>query len=313
MTAYLSPISRRDTLSTLGQLNLKQMSFLTTPLTTLINTHQLAAHLNDSRWILFDCRHDLADPNAGYQAYLKGHIPNAHFLHLDRDLCAPLTGKNGRHPLPDIKTFTHTLVQAGVSNDMQVIAYDAQLGMFASRLWWMLRWLGHEAVAVLDGGLPKWLAEQRTLETTLPKPTPKKFIAQPQSKWVDAHYVLSHLNKPNFCLIDARSPERYRGENEIIDPVAGHIPGALNRFYKDNVNAEGCFKSATELHAAFSKLIASIPPDQVVHQCGSGVSACHNLLAMEIAGLKGSKLYPGSWSEWCADSTRPTVTPDKTT
>jgi thiosulfate/3-mercaptopyruvate sulfurtransferase len=276
------------------------------PYTTLVGTAQLAEHLDDPKWVVFDCRHDLAKPDAGTEEYASSHIPGARFLHLDRDLAAPVTGRNGRHPLPDPQPFMRTLGAAGVDADKQVVAYDGQTGVYAARLWWMLRWLGHESVAVLDGGYAKWTHERRPVSSALPRPAPARFTGEPRKLAVDVDDVLRGLGRPGRVLVDARAPDRYRGENETLDPVGGRIPGSLNRFFRDNLDASGCFKPAAELRQAFAALLGNAPPDAVVHSCGSGVSACHNLLAMEIAGLCGSRLYPGSWSEWCSDPSRPT-------
>ena len=274
--------------------------------TTLIGTQQLAEHLADPGWVLFDCRHDLAKPDAGAKAYADAHLPGARFLHLDRDLAAPVTGTNGRHPLPDAQAFMRTLGAAGVDPGKQVVAYDDKMGVYAARLWWMLRWLGHENVAVLDGGYAKWSREGRALTGAVPQPAPARFVGQAHAlAAVDADDVLRSLGQPGRILVDARAPDRYRGENETLDPVGGRIPGSLNRFFRDNLDASGCFKPAAELRQAFATLLGGAAADTVVHSCGSGVSACHNLLAMEIAGLHGSRLYPGSWSEWCSDPGRP--------
>ena len=274
--------------------------------TTLVSTAELAAHLDDPSWVVIDCRHDLAKPDSGAQDYANSHIPGARFLHLDRDLSAPTTGKNGRHPLPDPQSFMRTLGAAGVGSGMQVVAYDAKVGVYAARLWWMLRWLGHESVAVLDGGYAKWTQEGRAVSSAVPQPAPARFAGQPRAMSVDAAEVMSSLGQPGRMLIDARSPERYRGENETLDPVGGRIRGSLNRFFRDNLDASACFKPAPDLRKAFTALLGATPPEGVVHSCGSGVTACHNLLAMEIAGLSGSRLYPGSWSEWSSDPSRPT-------
>ena len=273
--------------------------------TTLVSTAQLAAKLEDPDWVVLDCRHDLANPDVGPREYAAGHIPGARFLHVDRDLAAPLTGKNGRHPLPDPEVFMRALGKAGVDSAKQVIAYDGQTGVYSARLWWMLRWLGHENVAVLDGGYAKWSSEGRPVSTELPRTAAARFTGAPRPLAVDANAILSALGQPGRVILDARSADRFRGENETLDPVGGRIPGALNRFFKDNLDASSCFRPAAELHLAFDALLAGAPPDSVVHSCGSGVSACHNLLAMEIAGLSGSRLYPGSWSEWCSDPGRP--------
>ena len=275
------------------------------PHTTLVSTAELAAHLADPAWLVFDCRHDLAKPESGAQEYASAHIPGARFMHLDRDLSAPATGRNGRHPLPDPQAFARILAAAGVDANKQVVAYDAQTGVYAARLWWMLRWLGHENVAVLDGGYAKWTQEVRPVSSVVPQPAAAQFSGQPRAVPVDADDLLASLGRPGRVLIDARSPDRFRGENETLDPIGGRIPGSINRFFRENLDRAGCFKPATELHQAFSALLGKLPPQAVVHSCGSGVSACHNLLAMEIAGLPGSRLYPGSWSEWCSNPARP--------
>lgn len=274
--------------------------------TTLVSTAELAAHLEDATWVVFDCRHDLANPGAGAQEYATSHIPGARFLHLDRDLAAAPSGKNGRHPLPDAQAFMQTLGAAGVDSGKQVVAYDAKIGVYAARLWWMLRWLGHENVAVLDGGYAKWTDEGRAVSTAPPRAAATRFAGQPRALCVDADELMRSLGQPGRILVDARSPDRFRGENETLDPVGGRIRGSLNRFFRDNLDAGACFKPAADLRRAFAGLLGATPPEAVVHTCGSGVSACHNLLAMEIAGLPGSKLYPGSWSEWCSHPGRPT-------
>ncbi len=274
---------------------------------TLVDCATLAAHLDDTEWLVFDCRHQLSDAAAGEAAYAKGHLPNAVFLHLDRDLSSPGNGRNGRHPLPDSHLLARKLGAAGVSGSTQVVVYDDAGGMIAGRLWWLLRWLGHTRVAVLDGGISQWLKEARPLSTEIPKPVPAVFEIAMRDCMVSTEVVQNNLVSGDLCVIDARSPDRFRGENETLDPVGGHIPGARNRFFRDNLDADGVFRPAAELHREFLALLAGVEPKQVVMQCGSGVSACHNLLAMEIAGLSGARLYAGSWSEWCSDSTRPVV------
>ena len=219
------------------------------------------------------------------------------------------TGKNGRHPLPDIAAFASKMGAIGIDSNKRVIAYDDAGGPYAARLWWLLRWLGHDNVAVLDGGINKWLAEGRPTDRNLPTARPATFVATPKNAMtVDADFLMANIKQSTSVVVDARAPERYRGETEPIDPVAGHIPGALNRLFKNNLNADGAFKTAATLKQEFSELLSGKPPSQVINQCGSGVTACHNLLALEIAGLGGSKLYPGSWSEWCADPARPVAT-----
>lgn len=276
--------------------------------TTLISVSDLARRLADPAWVLFDCRHELGNPDFGPQAYALSHLPGARFAHLDRDLSAPVTGRNGRHPLPDPRQFAGWLGRMGVDSTKQVVAYDQAGGAYAGRLWWMLRWLGHDRVAVLDGGWDAWVSAGHPVTREVPKPQSLQFTARLRPLSVDAHFVLDHLGKPDMVVLDARSNDRYHGRNETIDPVAGHIPGALNRFFKDNLDTQGRFKHAAALREEFMRVLGGAPIDQVVHQCGSGVSACHNLLAMEIAGLTGSKLYPGSWSEWIADRSRPVAT-----
>ncbi|MBL0167691.1 MAG: sulfurtransferase [Propionivibrio sp.] len=272
---------------------------------TLLSTEVLAAHLNDPDWRIFDCRHRLSDVEFGAQAYAEGHLPGAFFLHLDRDLSAPMNGRNGRHPLPDAQLLASKLGAAGVSRQSQVVAYDDDGGMIAARLWWLLRWLGHDRVALLDGGIGQWVREGRVLTSERSKPVPARFEVERRDWVVSSDEVLASLDRRELCLVDARAPDRFRGENETLDPVGGHIPGARNRFFRDNLDAEGCFRPAPELRREFLALLAGTEPAQSVMQCGSGVTACHNLLAMEIAGLNGAKLHAGSWSEWCADPARP--------
>jgi thiosulfate/3-mercaptopyruvate sulfurtransferase len=275
--------------------------------TTLVDAATLKARLDDPGWLVIDCRHQLADPGWGERAYAEGHIPGAFFLHCDRDLSGPPTGSNGRHPLPRREVLAERLGAIGVGPETQVVAYDDAQGMIAGRLWWLLRWLGHDRVALLDGGLQALLDAGGAMAAEAPTPQPVTFTtgASVDAEPVAADYVLERLETPNMHLVDARSADRYRGENETIDPVGGHIPGAVNRFFRDNLRPDGRFKPAAELRAEWLAVLAGALPEQVVHQCGSGVSGCHNLLAMELAGLPGSRLYAGSWSEWCADRGRP--------
>jgi len=278
----------------------------------LVSVDALAAHSEDPTWRVFDCRHDLQNIEYGIQAYAKGHIPGALFLHLDRDLSGEKTGGNGRHPLPEIATFATRMSACGVGAGTQVVAYDNESGIFAARLWWMLRWLGHDNVAVLDGGLPGWRRARLPLELEVRNVPAAQFVPQPRDEIVATAEVLAKLHAPDMLILDARSEERYAGENETLDPVGGHIPGALNRFYFDNLDDAGCFfKPVDELRAEYKNLLDGSDPQSVVQQCGSGVTACHNLLAMEVAGLPGSKLYVGSWSEWCSDPARPVAVGDQ--
>ena len=274
---------------------------------TVISPEELQAHLGEPDWVVFDCRHDLADYESGRRAYAESHISGAVFLHLDEDLSGTKTGVNGRHPLPDPRTFALRLGALGVGNSTQVVGYDAAGGCYAARLWWMMRWLGHTHVAVLDGGWQAWT--QRGFDVTDSVTTPQQpgtyTLQRRQGAAVDAKFVVSHLDDPGTLVVDARSPDRFRGENETLDPVAGHIPGAANRFFRLNLEADGSFKPPERLRSDFEALLAGREAAAVMHQCGSGVTACHNLLAMEYAGLAGSKLYPGSWSEWVSDRSRP--------
>lgn len=276
----------------------------------LITTAELANHLHDPQWMIFDTRHDLVDLEKGPREYSQGHVEGAHFLHIDHDLSAPKSGKNGRHPLPDPIAFGEKMAQLGAHPGLVFVIYDASNGSFAARLWWMLRWIGARQVALLDGGYGKWLRENRPVTTAEPAaraPVANQFLRQ-SGYTVEAGTVQSRIGDAAHLLIDARAPERFRGEVEPLDPVAGHIPGAINRFWQQNLNPDGTFKSREVLASEYSQLLAGRPPRAVVHQCGSGVTACHNLLAMEWAGLGGSQLYPGSWSEWCADAARPVAT-----
>ena len=270
--------------------------------TTLVSTADLATHLRV--WRIFDCRHDLMKPELGGEQYREAHIPGALFASLDRDMSAPKTGKNGRHPLPDPEAFAAWVGRQGVKPSDQVVCYDASNGAMAARLWWMLRWIGHDAVAVLDGGIAKWTKEGRPVTADVPAFPPTEYpLNLSEEAAVGARMVHRRLGQQ--LLVDARAPARYRGEQEPIDPVAGRIPGARNRFNMDNVAADGTFKSPAELKAAFDQVLGGRAPHDVVNYCGSGVAACHNLLAMEIAGLPGAKLFAGSWSEWIADPARP--------
>lgn len=280
------------------------------PHSTLVTTDTLAAHLDDPRWIVVDCRHDLADAEGGERAYHEAHIPGARFMHIDRALAGRVTGTNGRHPLPEPSDFMARLGALGIDRESQVVVYDAQAGAMCVRLWWMLRlWLSHEACAVLDGGWPRWVAEGRAKTDVAPKVASTRYAAVPRTDAaVDARFVQAQLGTDALLLLDARAPERFAGESESIDPVAGHIPGARNRPFRDNLDADGRFKPPGRLRAEFTSLLALQPAAAVVHQCGSGVSACHNMLAMAHAGLSPGRLYVGSWSEWCADPSRPIAT-----
>ncbi|WP_332848496.1 sulfurtransferase [Massilia sp. S19_KUP03_FR1] len=270
--------------------------------TTLISAPDLAAHITDPKWVVVDCRHDLMNLAAGRAAYNAGHLPGARFADMETQLSGEKYAEHGvfrgRHPLPDRTALLATLREWGIDDDSQVVAVDAHGGMYAARLWFLLRWIGHAAVAVLDGGMQTWEA----LDTTVPTPAPGTITLKAALvDTIEADQVLVHGN-----IVDARAPDRFRGENETIDPVGGHIPGARNRFFKDNLGPDGRFKDAAQLRAELAPIVGDATAS--VMQCGSGVTACHNLLALEVAGMPGAKLYPGSWSEWVSDPARPVAT-----
>ena len=275
----------------------------------LISAHQLQNAMEQEPWLIFDVRHDLADHGAGRRAYEEAHIPGALYLDHERQLSAERTGSNGRHPLPSLQDFAALMHRQGLRPETRVAVYDASAGMFAAHLWWMLRWMGHEHVVVLDGGWQAWLEAGGLVESGVvgvakhQEPLQTEGLT-PAMPTVDANAVLANISNPSFTVVDARAPERFRGEVEPMDPVAGHIPGALNRPNSLNVQ-EGYFKQPEQLREEFLALLDGRAPEQIVHQCGSGITASHNLFAMELAGLHGSRLYPGSWSEWCSDAQRP--------
>ena len=291
----------------------------TAPFTTLIEPAALALHIDDPTWLVVDCRHDLANLAAGRDAYGAGHIPGAVFADVETDLSGARRGADGafrgRHPLPEKEAFVELLRSWGVNDDTQVVAYDAHCGMFAARLWWMLRWVGHNAVAVLDGGLPAWQgnlpggqAAGHPVVADAPGPRARGTLAPRAAlaTTVDVDDMLHNVEHGGRTVVDARAPDRFRGENETIDPVGGHIPGATNRFFKDNLRPDGRFKAPERLKAELGVAVGD--PTRAIMQCGSGVTACHNLLALEVAGLPGASLYPGSWSEWSADPKRAVAT-----
>lgn len=276
----------------------------------LITVAELATALNaladaESPLLIVDCRHDLAQPESGRAAWQNGHIPGAIFLHLDEDLSGPRNGSNGRHPLPAPLWLAARLGHQGISNNTRVVAYDASGGIYAARLWWLLGWLGHDRVQVLDGGFQAWEKAGLPVNAAVPAYPSHVFVTHVRSqRVVDASAVQNNLRESSFQLVDARSPQRFAGEGETIDPVGGHIPGALNRFFADNL-VDGHFKPAEQLQDEWRDILGAIPPADVVHQCGSGVTACHNMLALAAAGYNSGRLYAGSWSEWCADRARP--------
>ena len=277
--------------------------------TTIIETGELFQNLNNPDWVLMDCRYDLGNPDWAQAAYQQAHIPGAQYADLKHDLAAPVTPTSGRHPLPDPAAFIQRLSAWGIDAGKQVVVYDAAAGSFAARLWYMLNWLGHDAVAVLNGGMPKWERENRPLQSGIVPPHPGVFQGQPQSGFfLNTQELLQLRSEPNFLLIDARSPERYRGEQEPIDAVAGHIPGARNYFHGKNIAADGTLLPVDQLRQNFQSLLENTPPEQSIFYCGSGVTSCFNILAMRHAGLKGGRIYAGSWSEWIRDPNRPIQT-----
>ncbi len=274
-------------------------------LSPLISTSELATLIGDPTLVIVDTRHDLMNPSIGRDAYAAGHIPGAIFVSIDDDLSGAKTGKNGRHPLPSTADFATTLGAKGISNASKVVVYDQGSSTYVGRLWWMLRWVGHDNVFVLDGGFAQWVKDGRATETSANALPTTMFIASPRDEMrLTAEQTHTAISQPQRRILDARAPERYRGEVEPIDPVGGHIPGAFNRAFANNLR-DGVYKPADELRAEFEALLAGRKPEDLIHQCGSGVSALSNMIAMEHAGLSGSKLYAGSWSEWCADPGRP--------
>ncbi|MDQ2872694.1 MAG: sulfurtransferase [Candidatus Eremiobacteraeota bacterium] len=276
-------------------------------LRTIVSPQELARHLDDRAWLVLDCRHSLQNAAAGRAAYASAHIPGAFFAGLEEDLAGAKTGKNGRHPLPDAHEFAAFLAAYGANDDTQIVAYDAGGDMFASRLWFLLKWIGHDAVAVLDGGFAAWQAGGYPT-TDRPSLPPSRGTLVPRVRdelTVDAREVIANLPSQQFMVLDARSADRFEGRNETIDPIGGHIPNASNRWFKENYDASGRFKTPDALRAEFDAL--GVASQRIVHQCGSGISATVNALAMEHAELHGSRLYPGSWSEWCADPNNPTA------
>ncbi len=274
--------------------------------TTIVSPEQLNALLpsvSEGATVIFDTRFALNDTSYGMRAFADGHIPGSHYLHLDQDLSSPITSSTGRHPLPSIEHFQNVMRKHGVSDDTQVIVYDDAGGMFASRCWWLLKWLSHESVAVLDGGMPAWIQHAGAIDVSAtPLPQAGSFVARARTELVmEVEDVQQALANGSITLCDARAPERYRGDVEPIDKVGGHVPGAVNVPFAQNLNAEGRFKTPEELRSLHAESLRG----NVVHMCGSGVTACHNILAYAVAGLPMPRLYPGSWSHWITDPGRP--------
>ena len=280
------------------------------PFRTIVSPEELDARLGDPGVVILDCRHSLADFALGRRSYDESHVPGAFFASVEDDLAGATTGKNGRHPLPDPETFARFLRGCGVVDETQIVAYDAGADMFAPRLWFLCRWIGHDAVAVLDGGFAAWtaLGYPVTGDPSRPARAGSLRVRLRPELIVDAAYVLANLGDPAMQLVDARAHERFAGETEPIDPVPGHIPGATNRWFRENFGPDGKLKSARALRDEFER--AELDPKRTVHQCGSGVSSAVTYLAMTHAGLDGSRIYNGSWSEWVADPSRPVATGD---
>ena len=276
---------------------------------TIISVDDLNQNINNKDWFIFDCRFLLKDPNGGLNKFNQGHIPNAQFADMDKDLASPMSKTSGRHPLPDPSQFIEKLRNWGVNNNSQIICYDDISGAFAARMWWLLNWVGHKNVAVLDGGLEKWTAQGLPLETEVTQRSPGKFSGEPNKEmWVDVNFVKQQLEQRNIQLLDARSSERFTAIDQKTDPVPGHVPGAVNYPFAGNLNQQGVFLSANELSKRFATVFAEYQQDQIISMCGSGVTACHNLLSMNIAGFPTPRLYVGSWSEWIKDPDRGVAT-----
>jgi len=273
--------------------------------TTLIKPAELAATLGDRHWAILDCRFDLAQPGWGESVYAAAHIPAAQYAHLERDLAGAVTPASGRHPLPKLAHWSATLARWGIDAHTQVIAYDQGSGAYAARLWWLMRWAGHARVAVLDGGFAAWTAAHLAVTSaTQPRASTTSSARAPKLATFATEDIEPALRDKRILLVDARAADRFAGENESIDPVAGHIPGATNQPFMQNLDVAGRFLPAPELARRWQALLGARPASELVAMCGSGVTACHNLLALEIAGLSGARLYPGSWSEWIRDPAR---------
>ncbi len=279
---------------------------------TLISVAQLKDLLSSAtnKVLLLDCSHDLFDAQAGQRAYAQGHLPGAAFVSMDDAMSGVKNGQNGRHPLPERAKVVELMRSLGADNDTQIVAYDSSQGTHASRLWWTLRWLGHPAVAVLDGGIQAWQAAGGDVTQALPQSRAAGAFSDrgPSMPSVSFEDVLENVQSAKKLVVDARAADRFRGENETLDPVGGHIPGAVNRFYRLNLKDDGTFKDAGSLASEFAAAFGSRRAGDLIMQCGSGVSACHNLLALEVAGLGSAPLYVGSWSEWCSRSNAPIAT-----
>lgn len=274
---------------------------------SLIEASELKKWLDhEDDFLLFDCRFDLTDSEAGYQSYLNGHIPTAIYVNVDRDLAGKKNGKNGRHPLPSIEQWQKTYAELGITPNKKIVIYDNQGSIYAARLWWMLQSVGYSDLFLLNGGYQAWVRAnyESEIREHLRVAVPETKLQNYQNVvLVDA--VEENIKTSKLTILDARANDRFQGKNETLDPVGGHIPGAINRCFKDNLEANGEFKNIHALKQEYAALLNETPSEKIIHQCGSGITACHNLFAMELVGLKGSSIYVGSWSEWCSDPSRP--------
>ena len=276
---------------------------------TIISVEDLNNNLNVEDWFIFDCRFLLKDPEGGLKLFNKGHIPGAQFADMDKDLASAMTPTSGRHPLPNPSGLVKKLQSWGVNNSSQIICYDDMSGAYAARLWWLLKWLGHHDVAVLDGGIDKWTTDGLVLETNVQQRAVGSFSGEENDEmWVKIEFVEEQFQENNIHLLDARSSDRFTAKDTKTDPVAGHVPGAMSFPFAGNLSKQGVFLSKEELQKRFTPIVSNAENKEVVNMCGSGVTACHNLLAMSIAGLPMTRLYVGSWSEWIKDNSRPVVT-----
>lgn len=275
----------------------------------IISVEDLHKNLTNDDWFIFDCRFLLKDPNGGLKKFEQGHIPGAQFADMDKDLASTMTATSGRHPLPEPSELVNKLQLWGVSNSSQIICYDDMSGAFAARMWWLLKWLGHDDVAVLDGGIDKWTSNNLALETDVNKRSKGTFSGKENNNmWVDVSFVQQQLAENKINLLDARSGERFTAQDTKTDPVAGHVPGAMSFPFSENLTKQGVFLSADELRTRFAETFSASENKEIINMCGSGVTACHNLLAMSIAGLPMTRLFVGSWSEWIKDKSRPVAT-----
>ena len=276
---------------------------------TIISVEDLNKNLNTQDWLIFDCRFILKDPEGGLKKFNQGHIPGAQYVDMDKDLASPMTSTSGRHPLPNPEELINKLQSWGVNNSSQIICYDDMSGAFAARMWWLLKWLGHNNIAVLDGGIEKWTAKNVPLETDTQQRAAGSFSGQANNDmWVNVEFVQKELEQDKINLLDARSVERFTAKDTKTDPVAGHVPGAMSYPFAENLSKQGVFLPSEELHKRFTPIVSNPENKELINMCGSGVTACHNLLAMSIAELPMTRLFVGSWSEWIKDKSRPVAT-----